>query len=52
MRIYDFTVGMSGRGNTPEEAWTQVVEHLLDNLQEFANTSDLPYHISVEVEDE
>ena len=51
MKVYDFTVGMTGRGNTPEEAWTQVVEHLLDNWREFADTGDLPYHISVEVED-
>lgn len=42
MATYEFTVYMTGEGDTPEEAWEQSVEHVLCNTKDFAGTDSLP----------
>ena len=42
MKMYDFTVGMCGYGETPEEAWQQAVDHMLSDLKYFASAENVP----------
>jgi len=52
MPRFEFTVYMMGEGNTPEEAWEQSVEHVLENIKCFARTDPLPEHKELEEDDD
>jgi len=41
-REYEFTVIMSGWGETPEEAWKSASEGVLEDPDGFCSESDLP----------
>ncbi len=42
MKCYVFTIKTTGYGNTPEEAWADACETIVQQLDEFLDPNDLP----------
>lgn len=36
MKEYEFKVYIPGQGETPEQAWEEAVDHILENISDFA----------------
>jgi len=52
MKRYEFTVYLSGSGNTPEDAWENAVNKLFGNVRSFMRTNPFPQVREVDSEEE